>query len=192
VSVALKVGTVPEIALLLRSLMVIVTVDVATPLARTGEVPVKVEFAATAGPGLKTTDPSVFTTGVAMDKILVSAFVDANVQVEIPEASVEEHAVIVLVDPVSVAVNVGIIPDTGLFEISLRVTVTVEVAAPSATTGLVPVIVEFAATAEAAVKITVPSALATGVAIDNVFVSAFNELRVQVATPEALVEEQTP
>jgi hypothetical protein len=76
--------------------------------------------------------------------------------------------------------------------ISLRVTVTVEVATPSATTGVVPVMVELAATAAPAVKTTVPSALETGVTIDNVLVSAFEELRVHVAVPEAFVTEQDP
>ena len=70
--------------------------------------------------------------------------------------------------------------------------VTVEVAVPLATTGLVPVMVEFTATAEPAVKTTVPSAFTTGVAIDNVLVSAAVEESVQVETPEALVTEQTP
>ncbi len=50
--------------------------------------------------------------------------------------------------------------------------VTVDVAVPSATTGDVPVIVEFAATAEPAVKVTVPPVLTTGVAIASVLISA--------------------
>ena len=75
---------------------------------------------------------------------------------------------------------------------SFKVTVTVDVATPLATTGLVPVIVELAATADAAVKTTVPSALATGVTIESVFVSELFEERVQVEIPEALVAEQLP
>jgi hypothetical protein len=89
-------------------------------------------------------------------------------------------------------VNVGVCPATALLVISLRVTVTVEVATPSATTGVVPVIVEFTATAAPAVNTTVPSALETGVNIDNVLVSAIAELRVHVAIPEAFVTEQDP
>ena len=81
---------------------------------------------------------------------------------------------------------------TGLLLASLKVIVTVEVAVPFATTGLVPVIVELTATAEPAVKITVPSALTTGVAMDNIFVSALVEDKVQVDAPEALVTEHAP
>jgi hypothetical protein len=40
--------------------------------------------------------------------------------------------------PVSVAPNVGTIPETALLPASLRVMVTVDVAEPSATTGVVP------------------------------------------------------
>jgi hypothetical protein len=64
---------------------------------------------------------------------------------------------------VSVAENVGVSPDTGLLDASLRVIVTVDVAVPLATTGPVPVIVELMAIAAPAVKVTVPSALMTGV-----------------------------
>ena len=74
---------------------------------------------------------------------------------------------------------------------SLRVMVTVEVEAPSATTGPDPMIVEFAATGIPAVKITDPSALTTGVAIERILVSAVHEARVQLETPEALVTEQS-
>jgi hypothetical protein len=89
-----------------------------------------------------------------------------------------------------VAVKVGTVPETKLLLISFNVTVTVEVAAPLATIGPVPVMVELAATAAPAVKITEPSALATGVAMDNIFVSAFVDFKVQVAIPDALVTEQ--
>lgn len=68
--------------------------------------------------------------------------------------------------------------------------VMVEVADPSATTGEVPVIDEFAATGTPAVKVTVPPTFTTGVSIDRVFTSAFSELKVQVETPEAFVAEQ--
>ena len=68
--------------------------------------------------------------------------------------------------------------------------VTVEVAVPLATMEVIPVMVEFAATAEPAVKITVPPAFETGVSIERVFVSAVNELRVQIETPKALETEQ--
>ena len=91
--------------------------------------------------------------------------------------------------PVLVAEKVGVCPETALLLVSFKVTVTVEVAIPSATTGLVPVIVELAATADPDVKTTVPSILATGVTIESVFVSGLNELKVQIEIPEALVAE---
>ena len=68
----------------------------------------------------------------------------------------------------SVAENVGVWPGTGLLFTSLSVTVIVEVAVPSATTGDVPVIVEVAATGEPATKVTVPSAFTIGVAMESI------------------------
>ena len=91
-----------------------------------------------------------------------------------------------------VALKVGVWSETGLLFASRKVMVTVEVAVPSAMTGLVPVIVEFTATADPVVKTTVPSALTTGVAMDNVLVSGVVDASVQVETPEALVTEQVP
>lgn len=75
---------------------------------------------------------------------------------------------------------------------SLRVIVIVEVATPSARTGVVPVIVEVPATGVPAMNTTVPSAFTTGVAMERVFVSALREVRVQVAIPDESVAEQTP
>ena len=190
--VALKVGVWLETGLLFTSLRVTDTVEVADPLAMTGLVPVIVELAATAEPAVKITVPSALATGVAMDNVFVSALVDAKVQVDTPDAFVDEQVPYVLAVPVLVALYVGVWPETGLLFTSLKVMVTVEVAVPFATTGLVPVIVEVAATAEPAVKTTVPSALATGVAIDKVFVSALVDDKVQVETPDAFVAEQAP
>ena len=85
-SVAPKVGVVPEMLLLLASFKVIVTVEVAAPSATTGPVPLILEFAIEAAPGVKTTVPSLFTTGVAMERVFVSATVEARVQVETPLA----------------------------------------------------------------------------------------------------------
>ena len=82
------------------------------------------------------------------------------------------------------------IPATELLEASFRVIVTVEEAVPSARTGVVPEIVELAATADPAVNVTVPSALTNGVAIESVLTSATDELNVHVETPEAFDEEQ--
>ena len=75
---------------------------------------------------------------------------------------------------------------------SFNVTVTVDVATPSAITGVVPVMLEFAATGVPAVNTTVPPALTTGVAIERVLVSASAELSVQLETPEAFELEHAP
>ena len=88
------------------------------------------------------------------------------------------------------AENVGVWPETGLLLVSRSVMVTVEFAAPSATTGPVPVIVEFTATGEDETNTTVPSLFATGVTIERVFTSALFEASVQVETPEAFEAEQ--
>ena len=192
VSVALKIGVTPATGLLKASARVMEIKDTATPLASTGVVPVMSEFATAGDPGLKTTVPPAFTTGVAIDNVLVSALVDARVQVETPEAFVTEQAPFVLVVPVFVALNVGVWPETGLEFASLKVMVTAEVAVPFAITGPVPVMVEFAATAEPAEKMTVPSAFTTGVAIDKLFDSAVVEANAQVEIPETLVAEQVP
>jgi hypothetical protein len=68
--------------------------------------------------------------------------------------------------------------------------VTVEVAVLSATTGLVPVIVEFAATAAPAVNVTVPPDFVTGETIRRVFTSATVDCIVQTETPPASDIEQ--
>src|ERR1041384_889133 len=109
-------------------------VDVAVPFAATGLVPVMVELAATAPPALKVTDPSVFATGVRIDSVLISAVVDARVQVETPAPLVAEQAPYVLLEPV--AEKVGVTPGTPLLFASFRVIVMVDVAVPSAVTGL--------------------------------------------------------
>ncbi len=81
-------------------------------------------------------------------------------------------------------------PGTGTSEESFRIIVILEVAAPLATTGLDPLIDELAALGTGVVKITVPSGFATGETIESVFVSAVNDLSVQVETPEAFVAVQ--
>ncbi len=91
VSVALKVGIRPETGELFTSFNVIETVEVATPLATTGPVPVMVEFAATTETGVKTTVPSAFENGVTRERVFVSAVPDLSVQVETPETPVMEH-----------------------------------------------------------------------------------------------------
>lgn len=75
---------------------------------------------------------------------------------------------------------------------SLSEIVTVEVDIPSATTGPVPDMSEFAATAAPAVKLTVPPTLETGVSIESVFISALSELRVHVEAPVPSETEHEP
>jgi hypothetical protein len=75
--------------------------------------------------------------------------------------------------------------------ISFKLIVTTDVAEPSATTGVVPVIEEFAATAIPEVKTTVPSAFVIGAVSVRTFDSATVDERVHVETP-AVVTEQAP
>ena len=93
---------------------------------------------------------------------------------------------------VLVALKVGVCPATGLLKASLRVIVTVEVEAPSDGVGPVPEIFEFKATAESEIKMTDPSALETGVAIESIFDSALVDFKVQVETPKASVKLHAP
>jgi len=173
--------------LLLASKSVTVTVEVATPLATTGPEPVIVEVATAAAPAVNVTVPSALIIGVAIESVLISAFVEVNVHVDSPLAFEAEQALVVFAVPL--AENVGVVPTSGLLLLSSKVMVTVEVATPSATTGLVPVMLELAIEAASAVKVTVPSVFATGVRIESVLISALVEASVQVASPEALVTE---
>lgn len=92
--------------------------------------------------------------------------------------------------PVPDVVKVGVRPATGLLLASRNVTVTVEVAVLSATTGPVPVMVELAAIGVPASNTTVPPVLLIGAVIERVLVSAVDEASVHVETPEALVALQ--
>ena len=83
---ALKIGLTPEIGLLKSSRKVMEIAEVDTPSALTGVVPRIVEVVALGLPGIKTTRPSAFETGVAIESVLLSAFVEESVQVETPEA----------------------------------------------------------------------------------------------------------
>jgi hypothetical protein len=93
---------------------------------------------------------------------------------------------------VSVAEKVGTDPVTGLLLESLRVIVIVDVAEPSATTGPVPVMLEFAATAASAVKVTVPPIFETGVRISSVLISALVAFKEQVEIPLVFVVVHAP
>lgn len=165
-----------------------VTVEVATLLAVTGPEPTMFEFAAMAAPAVKVTVPSALVIGEVMERVFTSAIVEASVQVATPLASVDEHADSVF--PVPVALKTGVVPTTKLLFASLNVTVTADVAIPSAVTGLVPVMLEFAMAAGPAVKVMVPSVFATGVAIARVLISATVDFTVQVDSPEAFVALQ--
>jgi hypothetical protein len=94
--------------------------------------------------------------------------------------------------PVFVAEKVGTSPTTGLLAISLRVMVTVELATPSATTGPVPTIDEFAAAAAPPVNVTVPSVFVTGVVMLRVLISALVDCKVHVEDPLESVDEHDP
>ena len=83
--VAEKVGTVPTRGLELVSRKVMVTVEVALPLAVTGPVPVMLEFAASAVPAWKVTAPPVKVIGEVTCRVLASALVEESVQVETPD-----------------------------------------------------------------------------------------------------------
>jgi hypothetical protein len=91
-SVAPNVGTTPDTKLFPASLRVIVIVEEAVPSATIGPVPVIEEFKATGDPATKVTVVPTFTTGVRIESVLTSAFVELRVHVEIPEASELEHA----------------------------------------------------------------------------------------------------
>jgi hypothetical protein len=186
----LKVGVTPLMAFPKASEIKIVTPAVSTPFAFVGVVALIVEVSAEAGPGIKVIIDPALTTGLAIERVLSSAFVEVNVQVEIPLVLVAEHVLGVLFDPE--AVKVGTIPTTALLVESFKVMVTVKAATPFAMTGPVPVIDEFAATAEPDWKITVPPVFTTGVLMERVLVSPVVEASVHVETPAVVEDEQVP
>lgn len=73
------------------SFKVIVTVDVATPFARTGPVAEIDELATEGEPEAKITVPPAFTNGVAIERVFVSGVVEVIVHVEIPLTSEAEQ-----------------------------------------------------------------------------------------------------
>jgi hypothetical protein len=92
VSVAANVGTKLPTGALLESFKVTVMVDVEVPFAVTGVVPEILELLALTVLVTNATVPPILFTGDVMVKILVSPTVDFNVQFEIPEILVAEHA----------------------------------------------------------------------------------------------------
>ena len=87
-----KVGTTPVTGTLDASRNVMVMVEVATPSAVMLLVAEIVEFAATAGPCAKITEPPLIASGVSIESVFVSAVVEVSVQVESPLLSVLEQA----------------------------------------------------------------------------------------------------
>ena len=187
-----KVGTSPTTGFIFMSFRLMVTVEVVDPSAMTGPEPVIDELAATAAPEVKVTFPSLFETGVTIERILISAFRELKAQIDTPEESVTEQALYEFEVPVSVAEKVGVSPSTAFPFTSRRVMVMVEVAAPSATTGEVPFMDDVVATTVPAIKVTDPPLLETGVTIERVLTSARRELSVHVEIPEASETEHTP
>jgi hypothetical protein len=76
---------------LFRSFNVIVIVELAIPSATTGDDPEIVEFAATAAPAVNVTVPPDFATGEMRLRVLISAVMDASVQVDTPFESLVEQ-----------------------------------------------------------------------------------------------------
>ena len=88
--VAANTGTTEGYTALLKvSFRVMVTVEVAVPLAVMGLLPVMLEFPTTAAPPVKLTTPPV-TAGEVKKRVLVSATVDFKVQVETPKTPDEQ------------------------------------------------------------------------------------------------------
>ena len=88
---ALKIGLTPEIGLLNSSKIVMEMTEEETLLATTGVVPLIVVVTLLGDPGVKTTVPSALITGVAIERVFVSALVDFNVQVDTPSELEEEQ-----------------------------------------------------------------------------------------------------
>ena len=91
--VAAKVGVVPETGFPFASRRVTVTVAFATPSAfKVLGATASVDCEEDGLPEMKLTVPPVFETGVFMESVLVSAFLDLRVQVDIPLASLLPQA----------------------------------------------------------------------------------------------------
>jgi hypothetical protein len=111
VLVAEKVGVTPATKLLKASLIVIVILAAAVPLATVGPLATIVVVDALGEPARKTNEACTDTDGLTTLIVLISALVDFKEQVESPLASLAEQALIVLPDPV--AEKVGTSPARG-------------------------------------------------------------------------------
>ena len=107
-----KVGTVPMTGFECASWRVIVMVEVETPSAVIGPMPVMVEVLEEAAPATNPTVPPLKLIGVVMESVFTSACVDESVQVELPVALVLPQAEMILLDPD--APTVGVTPEIGL------------------------------------------------------------------------------
>lgn len=77
--------------LLKSSKIVMEMTEEETLLATTGVVPLMVVVRLLGEPGVKTTVPSALDTGVAIERVFVSALDDFNVQVDTPSELEEEQ-----------------------------------------------------------------------------------------------------
>lgn len=109
--VASKVGVIPETAFPNASFRETLIVMAETPFATTGPALAIVDVVLT-GPARNVTDELVETFGIATLIDLTSARVDFSEQVDVPVASVAEHAEIKLFDPLTV--YVGTTPTMGV------------------------------------------------------------------------------
>ena len=112
------------------------------------------DVANTGAPATKVIASPDIEIGDNIDRIFDSAVLEVTEQVDTPDEFVALQVEYEFVVPVSVALNVGTIPTTGLLFLFLRVIVIVELAIPSANMLLVPVILEFAATGTVSIKVT--------------------------------------
>jgi hypothetical protein len=94
--------------------------------------------------------------------------------------------------PELVALKVGVTDMSGLLKASLSVIIIVDVVVPSAVTGPVPMMVEFAGSAAPALKVTVVPVFETGVRISRVLTSALVDLSEQLDKPVAKLALQPP
>jgi hypothetical protein len=185
-SVTAKLTVLPATGLLFASRKVTVIVEVATPSAVTVVgLAVTVEAVADTAPAVKVTDAVWVTVIVSVVSVavivLVPAVVDRTVPVVWPLASV---GVVGCVIVPSVAARLTVFPLTGLLFASRSVTVTVDVATPSAAT-LAGLAVTLEALADTAPAVKVTAAVCVTVIVSVVSVA------VIVAVP-AVVEATVP
>ena len=208
-SVAEKVGVTPPTPLLEASLRVMVTVEVATPLAITGPLPVMVEVAAATALALMTNDE--LSTDRAAVPPLPERSALAAVKTLVPVASMDNPKPAKSATPATAAIET--VPDSVPVEPAFRLklivaveSVPVETTLPEASlirmTGCgerATLLVELTGSvlkttwvAAPWVKETVEPTLEMGEVMVKVLVSAVELDKLQVETPEAFVTEHRP